>query len=130
MYAIYWLFSVFHWPFVVACVVAIPGVALLGLLVHLLIIEPVLGCRRSTNAGDRRVAVLSAKPCTLLFGTDFRNLGVRLPLLEWGDFSISFARLLAFGAALIGAGVLICFCAAAISERQSAPLRRTARSWG
>jgi branched-chain amino acid transport system permease protein len=43
MYAIYWFCAFFGWPFLLACAVAILLVALLGVLVHLLIIEPVLG---------------------------------------------------------------------------------------
>jgi branched-chain amino acid transport system permease protein len=46
---------------------------------------------------------------TLLFGTDFRNIGVRLPIIELGDIFISFARLLAFGFALVGAVALYVF---------------------
>jgi branched-chain amino acid transport system permease protein len=30
---------------------------------------------------------------TLLFGTEFRNIGVRLPITELGDIYISYARL-------------------------------------
>src|SRR5262249_60726174 len=45
----------------------------------------------------------------LLFGTDFRNIGVRLPIIEMGDIYISFARLLAFGFALVGAVALYVF---------------------
>src|SRR5262249_660957 len=43
---------------------------------------------------------------TLLFGTDFHNLGVRLPIIELGDIYLSFARLIAFGVALLGAAGL------------------------
>jgi branched-chain amino acid transport system permease protein len=110
MYAIWWVFAYLHWPLVLACLVAIVGVALLGLLVHLLIIEPVLGSppiNQLLATGGLLFFLQSL--ATLLFGTDFRNLGLRLPLLEWGDLSISFARLLAFGAALIGAGALYLF---------------------
>jgi branched-chain amino acid transport system permease protein len=46
---------------------------------------------------------------TLLFGTDFRNIGLRLPIIELGDINVSFSRLLAFGAALLGAGGLYLF---------------------
>src|SRR5260221_1455074 len=48
---------------------------------------------------------------TLLFGTDFRNIGLRLPIIELGDIFISFSRLLAFGAALLGAILLYLFLA-------------------
>ena len=91
MYAIYWLFTFFHWPLVLACVVAILGVALLGLLVHLLIIEPMLGSppiNQLLATGGLLFFLQSL--ATLLFGTDFRNLGLRLPLLEWGGFYCQF----------------------------------------
>ena len=39
---------------------------------------------------------------TVAFGIDFRNLGIRLPVLAFGEMHFSYARLLAFGAALIG----------------------------
>src|SRR4029077_17369053 len=43
MYAIYWLNAFFGWPLPIACIVAILGVAALGFLMHLLVIEPILG---------------------------------------------------------------------------------------
>src|SRR5439155_23400576 len=43
MYAIYWLYVFYGVPLIFACLVAILVVALLGALVHLLIIEPILG---------------------------------------------------------------------------------------
>jgi branched-chain amino acid transport system permease protein len=46
---------------------------------------------------------------TLLFGTDFRNIGVRLPIIELGGLYISYARLLAFVAALAGAWAVYLF---------------------
>ena len=39
---------------------------------------------------------------TVAFGIDFRNLGIRLPVLELGEMHFSYSRLLAFGAALVG----------------------------
>src|SRR5438105_4519231 len=43
MYAVYWLTSYYGVPLPISCVVAVLSVAGLGVLVHLLIIEPVLG---------------------------------------------------------------------------------------
>src|SRR5437588_12814770 len=43
MYAIYWLYAFYGWPFLLACAAGVLFVAVLGVLVHLLIIEPVLG---------------------------------------------------------------------------------------
>jgi branched-chain amino acid transport system permease protein len=110
MYAIYWLYAFYGWPFLLACAVAILFVAALGLLVHLLIIEPVLGSapiNQLLATGGFLFFLQSL--ATLLFGTDFRNLGLRLPLIEVSDISISFARLLAFAVALLGAGTLYLF---------------------
>ncbi len=110
MYAIYWLHVFFGWPLLLACAAAILLVAALGVLVHLLIIEPVLGSppiNQLLATGGLLFFLQSL--ATLLFGTDFRNLGLRLPLVQWGDISFSFARLLAFVAALLGAGTLYLF---------------------
>jgi branched-chain amino acid transport system permease protein len=39
---------------------------------------------------------------TVAFGIDFRNLGIRLPVLALGEMNFSYARLLSFAAALVG----------------------------
>ncbi len=109
MYAVYWL-HVWGWPLWAACAAAIAGVAVLGVLVHLLIIAPVLRAppiNQLLATGGLLFFLQSF--ATLLFGTDFRNIGVRLPIIEMGDIYISFARLLAFGFALVGATALYVF---------------------
>jgi branched-chain amino acid transport system permease protein len=110
MYAVWWLVDVWGWPVLLACAAAIPFVALLGVLVHLLIIAPILGgapVNQLLATGGLLFFLQSL--ATLLFGTDFRNLGLRLPIIELGDIFISFSRLLAFTVALAGAAVLYLF---------------------
>jgi len=110
MYAIWWLYAFFGWPFLLAAAAAILFVALLGAALHFFIIEPVLGSapiNQLLATGGFLFFVQSF--ATLLFGTDFRNIGLRLPLIEFGDIDISFARLLAFVVALLGAGGLYLF---------------------
>ena len=110
MYAIYWLYVYFAWPFLLAALVAIVLVAVLGLAVHLLIIEPVLGSAPINQLlATGGLLFFLQSFATLLFGTDFRNIGIRLPLIELGEIDISFARLLAFGVALLGAAGLYVF---------------------
>jgi branched-chain amino acid transport system permease protein len=109
MYMVYWL-HVFGWPLWAASAAAIAGVAVLGFLVHMLIIAPVLRAppiNQLLATGGLLFFLQSF--ATLLFGTDFRNIGVRLPIIEMGDIYISFARLLAFGFALVGAVALYVF---------------------
>src|SRR5471032_3325402 len=112
MYAIYWLNVFYGWPILLACLVAIIGVAGLGLLLHLIIIAPILGSapiNQLLATGGMLFFLQSL--ATLLFGTDFRNIGLRLPIIELGDIFISFSRLLSFGTALLGAVVLYLFLA-------------------
>src|SRR5215831_13388469 len=102
MYAIYWLYVELGWPLPLACAVAVVGVAALGVLVHLLIIEPILGSAPINQLlATGGLLFFLQNFATLLFGTDFRNLGIRLPIIELGDIYISYARLLAFAVALI-----------------------------
>src|SRR5207302_10557100 len=46
---------------------------------------------------------------TVAFGIEFRNLGIRLPVLMFADMNFSYARLLSFAAALIGMVVVYLF---------------------
>jgi branched-chain amino acid transport system permease protein len=110
MYAVYWLTNVWGWPVLLACGAAILFVALLGVLVHLLIIEPILGSAPINQLlATGGLLFFLQSLATLLFGTDFRNLGIRLPIIEIGEIFISFSRLLAFIVALLGASALYLF---------------------
>jgi branched-chain amino acid transport system permease protein len=110
MYAIYWLHVSYHWPLLAACAASIALVAAMGLLVHFLIIGPILDAppiNQLLATGGLLFFLQSF--ATLLFGTDFRNVGVKLPTLEVAGMFVSVARLLAFGVALIGVGCLYAF---------------------
>jgi branched-chain amino acid transport system permease protein len=110
MYALYWLYTELGWPLPLACAAAIVAVAGLGVLVHLLVIAPILGSAPINQLlATGGLLFFLQNFATLLFGTDFRNIGVRLPSLELGDIYISSARLLAFAMALIGALALWIF---------------------
>ena len=103
MYGMYYLFSVYHVPYPLAALICIAGVGVLGVVLHLLVIEPVLGKAPINQLlATGGVLFLLQSAATVMFGIDFRNLGIRLPVLDVFDMFISYARLLAFGAALIG----------------------------
>ncbi|HMF20538.1 MAG TPA: branched-chain amino acid ABC transporter permease [Pseudolabrys sp.] len=110
MYVIYFLYSEYGVPLPIACLIAIASMAALGLVIHLLIIAPVLNSppiNQLLATGGLLFFLQSF--ATLLFGTDFRNIGVRLPILEVAGIYISFSRLLAFAVGLIGAVMLFLF---------------------
>lgn len=110
MYAMFWLYAKYHWPFLAAAAAAIAVVAVLGVLTHFLIIGPILDAppiNQLLATGGLLFFLQSF--ATLLFSTEFRNIGVRLPTLEVAGMFISVARLLAFGVSLIGVGCLYAF---------------------
>jgi branched-chain amino acid transport system permease protein len=110
MYAVYWLYAYFGVPFPLACLAGIALVAVLGLLVHWLIIEPVLSyapINQLLATGGLLFFLQSF--ATLLFSTDFRNVGIHLAPIELGEIDVSKARLLAFVIALLGAAGLYIF---------------------
>jgi branched-chain amino acid transport system permease protein len=110
MYVIYFLYAQYGVPLPIACLVAIVAMAAFGVAVHLLIIAPVLNSppiNQLLATGGLLFFLQSF--ATLLFGTDFRNIGVRLPILEIATLYISFSRLIAFTVGLVGAIALYLF---------------------
>ena len=109
MYVVYWLHD-FGWPLPLACAATIVALAAFGALIHPLIIEPILGSAPINQLlATGGLLFFLQSFATLLFGTDFLNIGVRLPIIEFGGIYISFARLLAFALALVGAVALYFF---------------------
>ena len=112
MYGMYFLYVTYDVPFFLAVPVCIAGVGLLGVLLHVLVIQPLLGTAPINQLlATGGVLFLLQSAATVMFGIDFRNLGIRLPVLEVSGMYISFARLLAFAAALAGMVVLYLFLA-------------------
>src|SRR5262249_21146238 len=110
MYVVYWLFAVFGWPLPLAFAASVLGVAVLGVLAHLLIIAPILSSAPINQLlATGGLLYFLQSFATLLFTTDFRNIGVRLPIIEIGGIYISYSRLLAFAVALVGAPALSLF---------------------
>ena len=103
MYAMYYLFTIYHVPYWIAAPICILLVAGLGALLHFLVIEPLLSSPPINQLlATGGVLFFLQSAATVAFGIEFHNLGVRLPILRVGDMNISYARLLAFGAALVG----------------------------
>ena len=110
MYSVWWLHIEAGLPLALAAVAAILIVAVLGFLVHYLVISPILGkppINQLLATGGLLFFLQSF--ATLIFGIDFRNIGLRLPVLEYAELYISFARLLSFGVALLGMVALYLF---------------------
>jgi branched-chain amino acid transport system permease protein len=110
MYVLYFLYSQYGVPLPLAFLAAIVSMAAMGVLVHVVIIAPVLESAPINQLlATGGLLFFLQSFATLLFGTEFKNIGVRLPVLEISDIYISFSRLLAFGIGLVGAIVLYIF---------------------
>jgi len=110
MYGMYFLVQYYGLSYYLAAPLAIVLVAILGALLHYLVIAPLLSAapiNQLLSTGG--VLFVLQSFATVAFGVDFRNLGIRLPVLAFADMHFSYSRLLAFGAALIGMVVVYFF---------------------
>ena len=102
MYGMYFMYTVYHLPIGLAAVTCIVSVGILGVLLHVLVISPLLGAAPINQLlATGGVLFFLQSAATVLFGIEFRNLGLRLPVLKLSGMFISYSRLLAFGAALV-----------------------------
>jgi branched-chain amino acid transport system permease protein len=110
MYGLYYFYSVYGLPMWIAAPACIALVAVLGLLLHFIVIQPLLDAAPINQLlATGGVLFFLQSLATVAFGIDFRNLGIRLPVLAIGEMHFSFARLLAFVAALAGMVVMYLF---------------------
>jgi len=107
MYGMYYLYTVYHAPILLAALVSIVCVAILGLVLHVLVIAPLLGAAPINQLlATGGVLFFLQSAATVLFGIEFKNLGLRLPVLKVAGMFVSYSRLLAFAAALVAIGLV------------------------
>ena len=103
MYALYYAYALYGLPMWLAAPICIALVAVLGLLLHYIVIAPLLDSAPINQLlATGGVLFFLQSLATVAFGIDFRNLGIRLPVLAIGEMHFSYARLIAFLVALAG----------------------------
>ena len=103
MYAMYYYANVYGISLWLAVPMAIASIGVMGVLLHVLVIAPLLGAAPINQLlATGGVLFFLQSLATVVFGIDFRNLGIRLPVLKFAEMHFSYSRLLAFAAALIG----------------------------
>lgn len=103
MYAMYYLNSYYGLPFPLAAVLCMLLVALLGALLHLLVIAPLINAAPINQLlATGGVLFFLQSFATVTFGIEFRNLGIRMQSIPIGELSLSTPRLIAFAVALGG----------------------------
>lgn len=110
MYGMYYLVQHFGLSYYLAAALTILLVAAMGALLHFLVIEPLLGAAPINQLlATGGVLFVLQSFATVAFGIDFRNLGIRLPVLQFAEMHFSYSRLLSFLAALVGMVVIYLF---------------------
>src|SRR5258707_6313159 len=95
--------QLFGLPYYVAAPFTSLLVAGLGAMLHWLAIAPLLSAPPINQLlATGGVLFILQSFATVAFGIDFRNLGIRLPVVALGEMHFSYARLLSLAAALIG----------------------------
>ena len=110
MYAIWWLHAQGGLPLWLAFPAGVLFVAVLGALLHHLVIRPVLSAEPINQMlVTGGVLFFLQALATVIFGVEFRNLGVRLPGVSFGEMNVSLARMIAFGVAVAAIGATYLF---------------------
>jgi branched-chain amino acid transport system permease protein len=105
MYTIWWLHVQQGWPVLGACAAGVAVLAALGMALHHFIVRPVLAAEPINQLlVTGGVLFFLQAAATVVFGVEFRNLGVRLPGVSIGEMNFSLARLIAFVVALAAIG--------------------------
>jgi branched-chain amino acid transport system permease protein len=110
MYTVYYLHNVFGWNLFLAFGAAILVVAALGVVLHVVVIRPVLNSdpiNQLLVTGG--VLTFLQAAATLVFGIEFKNLGVSMPSLVLGEISLPWSRIAAALTALIAMFLLWLF---------------------
>src|SRR5258708_33468262 len=99
----YYMVQVFGLPYYVAAPFTILLVAGLGALLHWLVIAPLLSAPPINQLlATGGVLFVLHSFATVAFGIDFRNLGIPMPVLTFGEMHFRYSRLLTLAPAPIG----------------------------
>jgi branched-chain amino acid transport system permease protein len=110
MYNVWFLHTQLGWPLLLAFAATLPLAGVLGMLLHTVVVKPLLGSPPITQVLATGGVIFVLQGAAMLrFGTDFRSLGVEIPPMEIDDVFVSGTKLVAFIAALLGAGALWAF---------------------
>lgn len=102
MYCIWWLHVQAGWPLWASFLAGVTSGAVLGVLLHQFIIKPVLSAEPINQLlVTGGVLFFLQALATVLFGIDYRNMGIRMPSFPVGEMQFSAARLVTFVVAVI-----------------------------
>lgn len=110
MYSIWWLYKIVGVPLPLAMLAGVIFVGALGAALHQFIIRPVLNAdpiNQLLVTGG--VLFFLQAAATVVFGIEYRNIGVNLPSVNLGEVSVSMTRIIGFVVALAAIAVTYVF---------------------
>ena len=97
MYAIWWLFKVVGVPLPLAMASGLIFGGAVGYVLHRFIIRPVLSAEPINQLlVTGGVLFFLQAAATVVFGIEYKNIGVNLPSLNLGEISLSWSRIIGF----------------------------------
>jgi branched-chain amino acid transport system permease protein len=97
MYAIWWLFKVVGVPLPLAMAGGLIFGGAVGYVLHRFIIRPVLSAEPINQLlVTGGVLFFLQAAATVVFGIEYKNIGVNLPSLNLGEISLSWSRIIGF----------------------------------
>jgi len=107
LYVIYVLFVWLHFPLLLSCVLGIALVALLNLLAHLAVVQPLLKSPLINQfLALASVMIILENACLIIWGAGYKGIPINLPVLNIGELFIRTSNLIAFVGSLTTLGLL------------------------
>jgi branched-chain amino acid transport system permease protein len=104
MYLIYTWVTFLGFPLILACLLTLPLMGLVGVLLQMLVINPLL--RAKANPLTQLLAlagltIVFENMAQVIWGADLRGINVQLPLISFGNVFLRTSNLIAFFGALL-----------------------------
>jgi branched-chain amino acid transport system permease protein len=104
MYLIYTFVTHLGLPLILACILTLPLMSIVGVLLQMLVINPLL--RAKANPLTQLLAlagltIVFENMAQVIWGADLRGINVRLPLISFGNVFLRTSNLIAFFGALL-----------------------------
>jgi branched-chain amino acid transport system permease protein len=104
MYLIYTLVTHLGLPLILSCVLTLPLMSIVGVLLQMLVINPLL--RAKANPLTQLLAlagltIVFENMAQVIWGADLRGINVQLPLISFGNVFLRTSNLIAFFGALL-----------------------------
>lgn len=104
MYLVYTLTVRVGMPFILACLLALPAMAIVGILLQWLVINPLLKAKANPLTQLLALAGLTIvfeNMAQVIWGADLRGINIQLPLIHFRGVYLRASNLIAFSGALL-----------------------------